>query len=531
MNKVNYKSKINLGGKMMKNSPNVPSFATASENGNHYIYDLNMRRNLLCHPMLYYIFQLSRDGIDMEQWLEEPDNFPVEIEETGTFTRKEAGYYYRKLQHLKEGGFFKGENKNSQRLNARLTPRLVEHMLANLRQVTFEITDACNLKCKYCGYGEFYEDYDSRENINMGVKTAHNLLEYLRKYWNSPMNNSHDRTVFLSFYGGEPLMNMEFVKETVAYAEQMHLLHNRFTFSITTNAMLLEKHMDYLVEKKFRLLISLDGDKNSNGYRVLHNGKPAYERIVANIEALRTKYPDFFMTNVNFNSVFHNKNSVTGLHTYFKESFDKVPSISELNNAGIRESQKEIFMETYSNIRKDLYASEDLSVLEKDMFIRLPDIQGLATMLDLYSGYVFPSCSDLVNSGEEGLRTPTGTCIPFSKKMFVTVKGKILACERIGHQFGLGSVDEGGVSIDCEAISERYNWAFDKLRDMCGRCYNKEACTQCIFNMDIYEHTGRPKCKGFMDAHRFSDFIAGKLSYMEKRPGLYAEVMKEVVIE
>jgi len=34
------------------------------------------------------------------------------------------------------------------------------YQLANLRQITFEVIDACNLKCKYCGYGEFYNDYD-----------------------------------------------------------------------------------------------------------------------------------------------------------------------------------------------------------------------------------------------------------------------------------------------------------------------------------------------------------------------------------
>lgn len=37
-----------------------------------------------------------------------------------------------------------------------LSERHVIYELANLKQLTFEVTDACNLKCKYCGYGEFY---------------------------------------------------------------------------------------------------------------------------------------------------------------------------------------------------------------------------------------------------------------------------------------------------------------------------------------------------------------------------------------
>ena len=45
-----------------------------------------------------------------------------------------------------------------------ITPELVLRNLANLPQLVFEVTDACNLKCKYCAYGEFYDDFDEREN-------------------------------------------------------------------------------------------------------------------------------------------------------------------------------------------------------------------------------------------------------------------------------------------------------------------------------------------------------------------------------
>lgn len=53
-----------------------------------------------------------------------------------------------------------------------LTPAQIYYSLANLRQITFEVTDACNLKCKYCGYGEFYDDYDRRSNKMMPFTKA-----------------------------------------------------------------------------------------------------------------------------------------------------------------------------------------------------------------------------------------------------------------------------------------------------------------------------------------------------------------------
>lgn len=87
-----------------------------------------------------------------------------------------------------------------------LTPAQIYYSLANLRQITFEVTDACNLKCKYCGYGEFYDDYDRRSNKMMPFTMAKQVIDYLVPFWQSPANMSADKNVYISFYGGEPLM-------------------------------------------------------------------------------------------------------------------------------------------------------------------------------------------------------------------------------------------------------------------------------------------------------------------------------------
>ena len=84
----------------------------------------------------------------------------------------------------------------------------IRYQLANLKQLTFEVTDACNLRCKYCAYGEFYNDYDRRENKTLSLSAATRLIDYLNAYWNSEWNMSQNRNVYISFYGGEPLLNM-----------------------------------------------------------------------------------------------------------------------------------------------------------------------------------------------------------------------------------------------------------------------------------------------------------------------------------
>jgi hypothetical protein len=84
--------------------------------------------------------------------------------------------------------------------------------LANTPQLTFEVTDACNLCCTYCGYGKFYFDYDTRENKRLSPEKAIALLGWLSKLWNSSLNRSAGQNIYISFYGGEPLLNMSFIQ-------------------------------------------------------------------------------------------------------------------------------------------------------------------------------------------------------------------------------------------------------------------------------------------------------------------------------
>lgn len=71
-----------------------------------------------------------------------------------------------------------------------LTEGRVADLLSNIHQVVFEVTDACNLKCKYCGYGEYYSDFDVRQKKMMNPEVARRLVRYLKEAWDSNQNKS-----------------------------------------------------------------------------------------------------------------------------------------------------------------------------------------------------------------------------------------------------------------------------------------------------------------------------------------------------
>lgn len=59
----------------------------------------------------------------------------------------------------------------------------IEYNLINLSQLVFEVTDACNLRCKYCGYADLYEGYDKRENLKLSFQKAKLVIDYLFNLW------------------------------------------------------------------------------------------------------------------------------------------------------------------------------------------------------------------------------------------------------------------------------------------------------------------------------------------------------------
>jgi len=299
---------------------------------------------------------------------------------------------------------------------------------------------------------------------------------------------------------------------------------------MTTNAMLLDKYMDFLVKHNFSLLISLDGDEQSQSYRVDFAGKNSFERVMKNTKLLQKTYPDYFDKMVNFNAVLHNRSTYEKTYRFIKNEFGKMVNITELNNMGIRDDMKETFMATYRNTYESLMQSEHYDEIEKDLFIKSGTYQSVATFLHQYSSFVFRDYNELLYGKNETNRIPTGTCLPFSKKMFVTVSGKLLPCERIGHQFSMGQITDGNiVDLDLEQIAEKHNAYLNKVYKQCKTCKITKSCIQCIFNLEDLE--GKPVCIGYTNQKEFEQYVAYQMAFLEQNPEDYYKIMEEVVVE
>lgn len=90
--------------------------------------------------------------------------------------------------------------------------KVIKHNLINLKNIVFEVTEKCNLKCKYCGLSErLYEKYDVRKHRNLPFEKVRLMIDYLLNLWKENYVAETNSPLIVSFYGGEPLLNMPLI--------------------------------------------------------------------------------------------------------------------------------------------------------------------------------------------------------------------------------------------------------------------------------------------------------------------------------
>ena len=117
-------------------------------------------------------------------------------------TQNKNGYFFNSSKEQKCISLSNCLDKENDKLiscSGRITEENVKLQLANLQNLTFEVTDKCNLNCYYCSYGPLYGKYDKRETKNMDFKTAKLIIDYLVVLWKSQLNLSHDKIIRIYF--------------------------------------------------------------------------------------------------------------------------------------------------------------------------------------------------------------------------------------------------------------------------------------------------------------------------------------------
>lgn len=382
----------------------------------------------------------------------------------------------------------------------------IEVMIRRKRAHTIlEITQQCNLRCKYCTFGGGFKDHRRHSSKSMSIET---LEEAVLSAIEHGVDND---SISMGFYGGEPLLRFDLIKHAVAFAHR-HSAGKPLKFSMTTNATLVEKESaEFLRDNDFSVLVSIDGPKHMhNRYRVHADGQGSYEKTIEGLRLLLETFPQDMHERIGLNPVIPAIGWVKQLH----ELWDQEPWLPR----GIRVQVSvldppEGFVAlpvpegtTWGDIREEWFeitksGQTDSSPIRSDLFERQYAL--------IHQRSTFP-----------GHRThffPNGCCIPAVRKIYVTVDGEYLICERAHGCPPIGHLRTG---VDIDRIKQLVNeYVLNSVED-CRSCMAIANCNLCFnqaYEGGIFSSVRKQSyCDG--ERRAFAEGLSGYCQLRKKNP-------------
>lgn len=229
----------------------------------------------ICSGSVHVVDEIAYDIISMFEEKSKDDILTCLKEKYSDITLNDLEECYSQVESLKNN-------------NKLFTPDTFESKAGDLKARTsgvikalcIHIAHTCNLNCEYCfaSQGKYHG-----ERALMSFETGKQALDFL------VANSGTRRNLEVDFFGGEPLMNFDVVKQMVEYARSIEKEHNKnFRFTLTTNGMLIDDDVIEFANKEMsNVVLSLDGRKEIHDrYRVDYQGKGSWDKIVPKFQKL-----------------------------------------------------------------------------------------------------------------------------------------------------------------------------------------------------------------------------------------------------
>lgn len=402
-------------------------------NGYNIVLDVNSGAVHIVDDIVYDVIPLYEDHSKEEIIASLQDKHPAE-------ELKEA---IAEITQLKEAG-------------ALFTPDEYEDYISDfqnrptvVKALCLHIAHDCNLACRYC-FAQEGEYHGRRELMSFEVGKA--ALDFLIA------NSGNRRNLEVDFFGGEPTLNFQVVKDLVKYGREQEKIHNKkFRFTLTTNGVLLnDEIMDFANQEMSNVVLSIDGRKEVNDrMRPFPKGAGSYDTIVPKFQKFaQSRHQEQYY--------------VRGTFTHHNLDFSK--DVLHLADLGFTQISVEPVVagetDDYAIREEDLpQLYEEYDHLAKEMIRRQKEGKGFTFfhfMIDLEGGPCVAKRLSGCGSGTEYLA--------------VTPWGDLYPCHQfVGNEaFLMGSVFEG---VKNTGIRDEFKGCNVYAKEKCRACFARFYCS------------------------------------------------------
>ena len=330
-----------------------------------------------------------------------------------------------------------------------------------IKAMCLHVAHTCNLNCSYCfaSQGKYQGD-----RAVMSFEVGKQAFDFLIA------NSGNRRNLEVDFFGGEPLMNWDVVKQLVAYARSVEKEHNKnFRFTLTTNGLLIDDEViDFLNKEMSNVVLSLDGRREVHDhFRKDYAGNGSYDRILPKFKKLVDARggKGYYMRG-----------------TFTHQNVDFTNDIFHMADLGFTELSMEPVVcppdDPYALTQEDLpKLFEQYEILAKEMIKRKKEGRPFTFyhyMLDLKNGPCIYKRITGCGSGTE--------------YMAVTPWGELYPCHQFvgDEKYSLGNIWDG---VTNKAVQDEFRSCNAYARKECKDCWARLYCSGgCAAN--AYHATG-----------------------------------------
>lgn len=359
--------------------------------------------------------------------------------------------------------------KDTPRLRTDLEPLPV----TPLTSLVLHVSHDCNMRCGYC-----YADY-GRYGTDPGYMAPDLAQKHVERFFDQLGPNSG---VHLTFFGGEPLMNLPVVYAAHAYAKERAKREGRkLAFGLTTNGTLLTPELvEFFAKEQFTITVSIDGPPDVNDrLRPLEDGRKSYDVIMERVRATNLKA--------------HARVTLT------RRSTDIARIVKHLVEAGFQDVG--VSPVATGSDRFDL-DGEDLAKVLAGMRVLCDEFIEHAKQGRIYP---FSNIRTVLEQIAAGDPRPV-PCGAGTKLVAADNKGDLYACHRlVGQaQFKIGHVDSG---VDEQVRYDLVQSFHPRTREPCQTCWARYLCGGGCHHI-AWLHTGQKAAPWAIGDH-FCDFLRG----------------------
>jgi uncharacterized protein len=364
-----------------------------------------------------------------------------------------------------------------------------------MTKLTCHVALDCNLRCTYC-YADTGRYGGSRTMMCEG--TARDYVDLLIR------SSGESRSIGLTFFGGEPLLNWPVMRATILYGEaEARKAGKRISFAVTTNGTLLDREkIDFIAEHAIQVTVSMDGPPAENDrFRILADGQGSYETVVRKVTPLLERHP------------------VTCRMTLTRRTVDVPRLVDHMLDLGFREAGVGVVSspDPLMNLAED-----DLPVL----------LDGFRVCSERYieaalrgGFYGFSNLTTLLVQIHEGAAKSFG-CGAGVQLFSADPHGDLYSCHRLvgNDRYRIGTLQGG---IDREAQARHLDEVHMRHKADCQTCWARHLCGGgCFYQLEQqYEGDLRRAYLPFCDwirawwvegLHAYSRIITGNPTFIER---------------